>query len=72
MSEEKKAPLNQAASPREVRTVSPGQPIRLKPSSTDYATFVRATINSMGLDPVKFSKKDKPDMRLLSLANWDS
>jgi hypothetical protein len=47
------------------------KPIRLRPSSSDYATFVRTTADAMGLTgPV--ASKTKPNRLLLSLANLDS
>ena len=45
--------------------------IRLKPSTTDYATFARATSKVLGTTG-KASQKTKPSMRLLSLMNLDS
>ena len=45
--------------------------IRLKPSATDYATFVRTTADAMGLTGPDASKT-KPNKLLLSLANLGS
>jgi hypothetical protein len=45
--------------------------IRLKPSTTDYASYVRTTSKVMGVTGPA-SQKTKPNKRLLSLANLDS
>jgi hypothetical protein len=50
---------------------SADQPIRLKPSSSDYATFVRTTADAMET-PDLVKSKTKPDMRALLLANLGS
>jgi hypothetical protein len=47
------------------------QVIRLKPSVTDYATFVQTTSLVLGTTGPA-SRKTKPNKRLLSLANLDS
>jgi hypothetical protein len=60
----KKAPSSQAK-------VSADHRIRLKPSSSDYATFVRTTANAIEM-PDLISSKTKPDMRVISLANLGS
>ncbi len=64
MSQEKKAPVSKAK-------VSAVHPIRLKPSSSDYATFVRTTADAMET-PDLVKTKTKPDMRVLLLANLGS
>lgn len=45
--------------------------IRLKPSTTDYATFVRTTSKVLG-DTGPESRKTKPNKQLLWLAGLDS
>ncbi|MCB1234102.1 MAG: hypothetical protein KDM91_03425 [Verrucomicrobiae bacterium] len=45
--------------------------IRLKTSSTDYLTYVRATTKVLGTTGPAASKT-KPNKRLLSLANLES
>ena len=45
--------------------------IRLKPSVTDYATFVATTSKVLGTTGPA-SRKTKPSKRLLSLMNLDS
>ena len=42
--------------------------IRLKPSTTDYATFARTTSKVLGVT-VPVSRKDKPSKLVLSVAN---
>ncbi|WP_367870673.1 hypothetical protein [Luteolibacter sp. Populi] len=63
MSSEKKAPSQVKA--------SADRPIRLRPSSTDYATFIRTTADAME-NPGLVNSKTKPDPRVLSLANLGS
>ena len=43
----------------------------MKPSTTDYASYVRTTSKVMGVTGPA-SQKTKPNKRLLSLANLDS
>ncbi len=50
---------------------SADQPIRLRPSSSDYASFVRTTADAMK-NPDLVKSKTKPDMRMISLANLGS
>lgn len=45
--------------------------IRLKPSVTDYATFVATTSKVLGTTGPA-ARKTKPNKRLLSLANMES
>lgn len=45
--------------------------IRLKPSVTDYATYVSTTSKVLGTTGPA-AQKTKPNMRLLSLANFAS
>jgi hypothetical protein len=45
--------------------------IRLKPSTSDYATFVRTTSQVLGTTGPA-SRKTKPSKLFLSLANLDS
>lgn len=45
--------------------------IRLKPSTTDYATFVRTTSAVLG-DTGPASRKTKPNTQLLWLMNLES
>lgn len=45
--------------------------IRLKPSTTDYATFVRTTSKVLGVTGPA-SQKTKPSMLVLSVANAKS
>lgn len=47
------------------------QPIRLKPSTSDYATFAKTTANAMGRSEPDASAL-KPNKRLLSLVNLES
>ncbi|BCU76203.1 hypothetical protein llg_09180 [Luteolibacter sp. LG18] len=47
------------------------RPIRLKPSSSDYAAAVRTTADAMNLTGPAASKT-KPDALLLSLTSWES
>lgn len=47
------------------------QVIRLRPSTTDYATFVRTTSQVLG-DTGPASRKTKPNARLLWLMNLES
>jgi len=68
VSEEKKANLT---SGRPLKAASEIQPIRLVPSSSDYATFVKTTIDAMGLTGERASKS-KPSVRMLSLLNSES
>jgi hypothetical protein len=60
----KKAPSSQAK-------VSADQSIRLKPSSSDYATAARTTADAMGLTGPAASKS-KPSERLLWLTSSES
>jgi hypothetical protein len=64
VSAEKKAPSAPAKA-------SADQPIRLRPSSSDYASFVRTTADAME-NPDLIKSKIKPDMRALLLANLGS
>ena len=45
--------------------------ICLKPSSTDYATFIKTTKKTIGKSAQNLSKS-KPNMRVLALANMAS
>jgi hypothetical protein len=45
--------------------------IRLKPSSSDYATFVKTTAAVLGITGPP-ARKTKPNERVLWLANLDS
>ena len=63
----KKKPLQPSLPP----TVSGTQPIRLKPSTSDYATFVKITSKVLG-DTGPASRKTKPSTLLLSLMNLES
>ena len=65
MEPEKKAPISRSQ-PQAAPKV-----IRLKPSVTDYATFVATTSKVMGTTGPA-AHKTKPNKRLLSLANFDS
>jgi hypothetical protein len=47
------------------------QPIRLRPSSSDYVTFARTTAIAMGKS-VTNASTPKPNKRLLSLLNLGS
>ena len=47
------------------------RPIRLTPSSTDYATAAELTSRMLGLTG-KAASKRKPSKLLLSLAGWDA
>ena len=49
----------------------PTRMICLKPSSTNYKTFIETTRKAMGKDAVK-SSKTKPNMRVLSLVRTGS
>ena len=44
--------------------------IRLKPSATDYATFVKATARDLGKEPDP--RRTKPSERFLSLTSPES
>ena len=65
MEPEKKAPIS-----RSLPQAAP-KAIRLKPSVTDYATFVATTSKVMGTTGPA-ARKTKPNKRLLSLANMAS
>jgi len=65
----KKEILNRPKSSDLERTL--GNPIRLKPSTSDYATFVKTTANAMGKSDPPLSAY-KPNKYLLSLANLES
>lgn len=62
MNEEREEPLGK---------VSAYRPIRLRPSSSDYATAVKTTADAMGLTGPAASKS-KPSERVLWLTNSDS
>jgi hypothetical protein len=52
-------------------TVAATKAIRLKPSTTDYATFARTTAKALGLTGAA-AAKSKPSKRVLSLMNLGS
>ena len=64
-------PVNSLTVPSKQMEASAAPLIRLKPSSSDYQTFVSTTADAMGL-PGLIKSKTKPDMRVLSLANLAS
>ena len=55
----------------EVPVVKALRPIRLTPSSTDYATAAELTARVLKLTGPAALKR-KPSKRLLALANWDA
>ena len=68
MSREKKTPQNPPSSSlrEEESAVSQVRPIRLKPSSSDYATFARTTAKAMGkAEPTGSDLKPNPRVRSL-------
>lgn len=73
VSREKKTPQNppDLSLREEEPVVSAVRPIRLKPSSSDYVTFVRTTAKAMGKTEPTASDL-KPNPRVLWLANLES
>lgn len=68
VSPEKKTNPSQPTSLQETAPVFQVHPIRLKPSSSDYATAAKTTADAMGLTGPAASKS-KPSERLLWLTS---